>query len=397
MSSLQQFFSNKNSVIDIPRGEYEGPLVISHACTVNGNGATIWVKNGTALTVDSVKVTLKDLRIEITNNADNSAAVKLKKDTLLERVEIYGQEELDGKRSNWSLPRMVDLGAFAANKTNEFYRRLEVNSACKINNNVYGLEIQPLNLHAGVNDVLFKVSPLMDGTILYGDIVLETNYGIYKRSYVTGRAMLSALEKHETGVVNTAQQNNISNASQFDNNQNNDKNDANTVVKGQRISLDSNKTLFVGFRGDSNVEDIDPYAFQLRENKKTRQDSDFVFFGNRQSKANGVYIDDRAGMQGVSLCLDNIPDQIESIVVSFAIYEEGNQTAKYFSAVRNPGAKIFIDDEVFDFPLVLGLERVVNILEVYRYKGSWKVKFIGAGYTSGLRKLCEEYGLDVMG
>lgn len=396
MSSLQQFFANKNSVIDIPMGEYEGPLVISHACTVNGNGATIWVKSGTALIVDSAKVALNDLRIEITNHAEDSTAVKLRKDTVLKRVEVYGQEELDGQRSNWSLPRMIDLGAFAANQTNEFYRRLEVNSACKICNHVHGLEIRPLNLQAGVNDVLFKVSPLLDGTILYGDFVLETAYGIHKRSYVTGRAITGALETHETGVKDTAQQNQQSSISRFKNKQDNDKNNADTVVKGQRLSLDGKKTLFVGFRGDSNVEDIDPYAFQLDGNKKTRQDSDFVFFGNRQSKTDGVYIDDRSGMQGVSLCLANIPGQVESIVVSFAIYEDGNQTAKYFSAVRNPVAKIFLDDEEYEFPLVLGLERVVNILEVYRYKGSWKVKFIGAGYTRGLRKLCEEYGLDVM-
>ena len=396
MSSLQQFFANKNNVVDIPMGEYEGPLTINHACTVNGNGATIWVKSGTALTVTISNVILKDLRIEITNAGDNSVAVKLKKDTVLKGVEIYGQEEIDGQYSNWSLPRVVDLGAFAANKTNEFYRRLEVNSPCKIRNNVHGLEICPLNLNAGKNDVLFKVSPLMDGTILYGDIVLETGYGINKRSYVTGRAMLGALETHETGVVNTDQQNNKSSINQHKNSQNNDINNTNNVVKGQRISLDNKKTLFVGFQGDSNVEDIDPYAFQLYENKKTRKDSDFVFFGNMQSKEDGVFIDNKSGMQGVALYLDNIPSNVESIVVSFAIYEDETKTAKYFSAVRKPMARIFIDDDEYNFPLMLGLERVVNILEVYRYKGSWKVKFIGFGYTRGLRKLCEEYGLDVM-
>ena len=124
MSSLQQLFASNNNVIDIPMGEYEGPLTINHACIVNGNGATIWVKSGTALIVNSAKVALNDLRIEITNDTDNTLAIKLKKDTLLKRVEVYGQEDIEGQHSNWAIPRMIDLGAFAPNKTNEFYRMM---------------------------------------------------------------------------------------------------------------------------------------------------------------------------------------------------------------------------------------------------------------------------------
>ena len=397
MSSLQQLFASNNKVIDIPRGEYEGPLTINHACIVNGNGATIWVKSGTALIVNSAKVALNDLRIEITNDTDNTLAIKLKKDTLLKRVEVYGQEDIEGQHSNWAIPRMIDLGSFAPNKTNEFYRRMQVNSACRIINNVHGLEVIPLKLSTGTSDVLFKVSSLMDGTILYGDIILETDYGINKRVYITGRAISGFVEVHETRVSNNAHITDRNSVEYLNNIQNNDKNTSNMVVKGQRISLDNKKTLFVAFQGEGDVGDIDPYAFMLDGDRKTRQDRDLVFFGNMQAKENGVYIDNKMGMQGVSICWKNIPDKVESVVVSFAIYEDERHSAKYFSALRKPVAKIYIDDDVYEFPLMLGLERVVSILEVYRYKGRWKVKFIGAGYTSGLRKLCEEYGLDVMG
>ena len=43
----------------------------------------------------------------------------------------------------------------------------------------------------------------------------------------------------------------------------------------------------------------------------------------------------------------------------------------------------------------LNLEKTVVALEFYRYKGDWKVQFVGAGYHSGLRTLCESYGVEV--
>ncbi|WP_295165412.1 TerD family protein [Selenomonas sp. F0473] len=32
---------------------------------------------------------------------------------------------------------------------------------------------------------------------------------------------------------------------------------------------------------------------------------------------------------------------------------------------------------------------------MYRHRGAWKLKLVGAGYEAGLARLCEDYGLSV--
>ena len=40
-------------------------------------------------------------------------------------------------------------------------------------------------------------------------------------------------------------------------------------------------------------------------------------------------------------------------------------------------------------------EKTVNAAEIYRHRGAWKLKLVGAGYEAGLARLCEDYGLSV--
>ncbi|MFC2741772.1 MAG: TerD family protein, partial [Selenomonas sp.] len=40
-------------------------------------------------------------------------------------------------------------------------------------------------------------------------------------------------------------------------------------------------------------------------------------------------------------------------------------------------------------------EKTVNAAEIYRHRGEWKLKLVGAGYEAGLARLCEDYGLSV--
>ena len=398
MNSIQQKFSGRESFIDLPMGEYEGPLRISHACTVDGHGATLWVKSGTALIVDADQVVLKNLRIELTENSQGTVAVKLRSNTVTENVEVYGQEDRGGSVSSWCLPRMIELGVFAAEKANEFHRLIVTECACEITNNVHGLSLSPQRLMPGTNDVAFKISSLMGGTVLYGDIVLKTDYGISKRIYVSGWAAVGAREIHEQQP--SAAGGSVDSSSQIDYTANSDTAANNSigekVVKGQRLGLKDVKNLFVGFVGENIKVDIDPYAFQLYGNGKTRQDSDLIFFGNKQSRQEAVYIDEKDGAKGVGINLEKIAEDVENIVVAFAVYEDANNPSASFSEVRNPLARVWIDeDKIFDFRLTLGLEKVINMLEVYRHKGEWKVKFVGAGFKDGLRVLCEQYGLDV--
>ena len=397
MNSIQKMFSGKENHIDLPMGEYEGPFKIGHACTVDGHGATLWGKSGAVLTVDAEKVVLKNLRIELTENPEDTAAVKLRNDTVTENVEVYGQEDRGGNVSSWRLPRMIDFGVFAAGKTNEFHRLIAADCSCEINNNVHGLILTPQQLAPGENDVAFQISSLMGDTILYGDIVLKTSHGISKRIYVTGRSMPGAKEVHEKQAASEGKKG-TDMQSNYGNNASSTAADSlgEKVIKGQRLGLNGVNNLFIGFVGENIRVDIDPYAFQLYGNGKTRQDKDLIFFGNVQTTEEAVYIGEKDAVKGVGINPGKIASAVEKIVVAFSVYEDENKPSASFAEVRNPIARTWMDeDRVYDFSLSLGLEKVVNMVEIYRHKGEWKIKFVGAGYKNGLRMLCEEYGVDV--
>ena len=46
-------------------------------------------------------------------------------------------------------------------------------------------------------------------------------------------------------------------------------------------------------------------------------------------------------------------------------------------------------------PEDLSVEKTLVAVEVYRYKGQWKLNFVASGYRDGLRRLCESYGVEV--
>ena len=82
-------------------------------------------------------------------------------------------------------------------------------------------------------------------------------------------------------------------------------------------------------------------------------------------------------------------------MVSFSIY--GDSPGETFSLVTAPAVRLLAgEQERGRFELAgLNLEKTVVALEFYRFKGDWKVQFVGAGYHSGLRTLCESYGVEV--
>ena len=412
MKSIQQMFAGKGKHIDIPPGEYEGPLIIQHACTVDGHDATLWTKAEPALVIEASGVVVKNLRVEITESPETSIAVKLQKQKIqLEHVEVYGQiQEQDGKVSQWELPRMMDFGCFAAGKANEYCRAIKVGVPCRISSQVHGLSIWPQELLPGENKVIFKIAPLMDATILYGDFFLEAPQGIRKRIYIAGRAQKGASESHETqppmqhgtkGALRVPQGGTAPSPSgtapmaaplpDFP---------GKTVVKGQRGPVPNAKRLFVTMQGDGSVHQVDPYAFQLYADGKTRQDSDLIFFGNPQSPTQGVYLDTLDGMEGIGISLEQIPQEIQRIVVTFSVYEEETGSSQSFSVnfstMRNPRILLYADGKPDSMlPLNLGLEKALDALEFYRYKEGWKINFVGAGFTAGIKKLCETYGIEV--
>ena len=88
---------------------------------------------------------------------------------------------------------------------------------------------------------------------------------------------------------------------------------------------------------------------------------------------------------------------MERLAICYSIYESGEGASPTFAQVQEPLLRIFAgEEEVFRLKLEdLRVEKTLVAVEVYRYKGQWKLNFVGAGYRDGLRRLCESYGVEV--
>ena len=68
-----------------------------------------------------------------------------------------------------------------------------------------------------------------------------------------------------------------------------------------------------------------------------------------------------------------------------------------FSELGEPVVHIYRGrQEIYRYAMEgLSQEKSILALELYRYQGIWKLKIVGAGYVDGIRKLCEDYGVEV--
>lgn len=65
---------DEGATLDLRVGEFRGPVVIRRAITVDGHGAAIWAPSGPVVLVESSGVTLRNMQIEVTADADKAAS-----------------------------------------------------------------------------------------------------------------------------------------------------------------------------------------------------------------------------------------------------------------------------------------------------------------------------------
>ena len=378
----EKFDSDKSNEFNLITGEHQGALIISRPCIINGNGATLWAKYGPVISIKSSGVVIKNLRVEITEDAstpEEKTAIKtIFPDTKLINIEVSGDiKGFPNEPESCNLPRIIKLGNFAADKANSI--AININAACdsKIVNNLKDTKILPDKLVKGSNKLIINISALRDNTILYGDIFVKTL--VTRRIYITGRAVKGAKEFHDTPAPPPP----VKNLPAFE-----------LAKRGQRFSLDSIKDgiITIEFTQDSSKKDfdLDAYIFMLRSDNKVRSDDDLIFWGS-QTQNQAV----RLEKTKIFISPSKVNPDIEKISVCFSIY--GENPAQNFSLSINPAVNIYANNKAFcrfEFDS-LNIEKSIIALELYRYKSSWKINFIGAGWKNGLKQLCENFGLEV--
>ena len=158
---------------------------------------------------------------------------------------------------------------------------------------------------------------------------------------------------------------------------------------------------------DGKAFDLDAVAFLIPANGKVRQDSDFVFFNQKQSACGSVAHngDNRTGDgegddEVISVDISKVPADVEKVIFAVTIHE-GQQNGQSFGQVDKAYIRVINKDnngeEVARFDLSEdGSTEVAMIFgELYRHSGEWKFKAVGQGFNGGLGPLAASYGVSV--
>lgn len=168
-----------------------------------------------------------------------------------------------------------------------------------------------------------------------------------------------------------------------------------TLVSGQRLDLPAQPLKFTAtFELENSALDIDIVAFLTQANGKVSSDSDCVFYGEFRHKSGAVTLN---ADKSLDINFEKVPSKVERISIAATIYD-ADKRKQNFSTIRRAVLKILgIRDELANFPLEkFTVETAIILGEVYRYKGTWKFKAIGAGFSGGLAVLCQNFGVKVI-
>jgi len=169
-----------------------------------------------------------------------------------------------------------------------------------------------------------------------------------------------------------------------------------TFVKGERIDITDSEEIIVELKSENgfSAAEADMYIFMLRENGKTAQDDDLIFFGNKSSEDGSVTEMSSDSEHCVSFIPSKLSDEIHRVIVCISAYGENENDN--LSGLKNPFTEINTSDSSTSGKYVFEIssEKTIEVLEFYRHNGRIKMKIIGAGYKTGMDKLCEQYGIE---
>ena len=162
--------------------EIEGPLIINSPVHLDAKGATLWAKKGPVLSILSNQVTLCNLRVEVTGNAQERSPTPLERcaimsestqDINLSNIRVRGNTMgLAADEGTWLYPNELHLGSLTCDRSYEFELRVVVPVSCRVASQVAGITVQPEHLQPGRNTVLIRIESTIRDTLLMGEIRL---------------------------------------------------------------------------------------------------------------------------------------------------------------------------------------------------------------------------------
>ena len=299
----------------------------------------------------------------------------------MEREQARGESAMGtADASLAALPKFIDLGAFAPECENSFAVAASPEAKVRVTAEIADARVSPEVLPAGAGGFLLTLPAMRTGSVVYGALSMRSA-SEERRIFIAGEARAGAPERRARSPEPPLPQ----------------------LVRGERLRLAGSEKLAFRYEDEGREPgvEVDAYVFRLYAGGRVHGDEDLIFFGNARADDDSIEVN-TVGNVGASVDVANasvdvakVGAAVERLVLCFSVYDDG--TGKDFSHVRAPRLTL-AEDGVPKYSFYLdGLrrEKTVNAAEIYRHRGAWKLKLVGAGYEAGLARLCEDYGLSV--
>jgi tellurium resistance protein TerD len=188
-----------------------------------------------------------------------------------------------------------------------------------------------------------------------------------------------------------------------------------SLSKGGNVSLSKEapglQAVLVGLGWDVRTTtgadfDLDASALLVGSNGKILSDAHFIFFNNLTSPDGSVeHTGDNLTGEGegddeaIKVNLVAVPAEVEKIVVTVSIYDAETRQQS-FGQVRNAFIRVVNQADNreltrYDLSEDASNETAMIFGELYRNGPEWKFRAVGQGYSTGLRGIAQDFGVNV--
>jgi tellurium resistance protein TerD len=188
-----------------------------------------------------------------------------------------------------------------------------------------------------------------------------------------------------------------------------------SLSKGGNVSLTKEapglQAVLVGLGWDVRTTtgadfDLDASALMIGSSGKILSDQHFVFFNNLTSPDGSVeHTGDNLTGEGegddevIKVNLAAVPAEVDKIVVTVSIYD-ADARQQSFGQVRNAFIRVVNQADNreitrYDLSEDASTETAMIFGELYRNNAEWKFRAVGQGYSSGLRGIAQDFGVNV--
>jgi tellurium resistance protein TerD len=188
-----------------------------------------------------------------------------------------------------------------------------------------------------------------------------------------------------------------------------------SLSKGGNVSLSKEapglQAVLVGLGWDVRTTtgadfDLDASAMMVGTNGKILSDQHFIFFNNLTSPDGSVeHTGDNLTGEGegddevIKVNLTAVPGEVDKIVVTVSIYD-ADARQQSFGQVRNAFIRVVNQADNreitrYDLSEEASTETAMIFGELYRNANEWKFRAVGQGYSTGLRGIAQDFGVNV--